>query len=318
MNILVTGGAGFLGSHLSERLLARGDRVTVLDNLNDYYDPAIKLRNIAAARRHPAFTFVQGDILDVPLLDRLFEAGRFNVIVHLAARAGVRPSISQPLLYEEVNCRGTLNLLEQCRRHSIKRFVFASSSSVYGNVREIPFREDARIDRPVSPYAATKAACELYGYTYFHLYGISFTALRFFTAYGPRQRPDMAIHKFAILIDQGKPLPFYGDGATARDYTYCDDVVDGIAAAVDRDLGYEIINLGESQTTTLSELVRLLECAMGRKAVLERLPPQPGDVQITCADISKARRLLGYNPATPVREGIRKFVEWYRSDRKNG
>lgn len=313
MNILVTGAAGFLGSHLVERLLGRGDRVVGLDNMNDYYDPAIKRRNLSSALKHTSFTFVEGDILDSPLLDKLFSEERFDVVVHLAARAGVRPSIKQPVLYEQVNCLGTLNLLEQCKIRQIRRFVFASSSSVYGNVRDIPFREDARIDRPVSPYAATKAAGELYGHNYFHLYGISFTALRFFTAYGPRQRPDMAIHKFARLIVQGRPIPFYGDGTSARDYTYCDDVIAGIVAAIDRDLEYEIINLGESKTTTLSELVSLLEEALGKKAVLDKQPPQPGDVQITCADISKARRLLDYNPQTTVRDGIRRFVEWLRS-----
>ena len=314
MNILVTGGAGFIGSHLAERLLGRGDRVVVLDNLNDYYDPRIKQRNLEAALKSPAFTFVKGDILDGPLLDRVFGGTAFDVIVHLAARAGVRPSLEQPLLYEQVNGLGTLNLLEQARQRGIKRFVFASSSSVYGNVKTIPFREDARVDRPVSPYAATKAAGELYCHNYFHLYGISATALRFFTAYGPRQRPDMAIHKFTALIDQGKPVPFFGDGSTERDYTYCADIVDGVVAAVDRDLGFEIINLGESRTTKLAELVSLIEDALGRKAKLKKMPMQPGDVLMTCADVSKARRLLGYNPTTSVREGVKRFVEWYRSE----
>ena len=314
MNILVTGGAGFIGSHLAERLLGRCDRVVVLDNLNDYYDPRIKQRNLEAALKSPAFTFVKGDILDGPLLDRVFGGTAFDVIVHLAARAGVRPSLEQPLLYEQVNGLGTLNLLEQARQRGIKRFVFASSSSVYGNVKTIPFREDARVDRPVSPYAATKAAGELYCHNYFHLYGISATALRFFTAYGPRQRPDMAIHKFTALIDQGKPVPFFGDGSTERDYTYCADIVDGVVAAVDRDLGFEIINLGESRTTKLAELVSLIEDALGRKAKLKKMPMQPGDVLMTCADVSKARRLLGYNPTTSVREGVKRFVEWYRSE----
>jgi UDP-glucuronate 4-epimerase len=313
MRVLVTGGAGFIGSHLVDRLLARGDRVVAIDNLNDYYDPAVKERNISPALESPAMTFVRGDILDLPLVDRLFEEHAFDVIVHLAARAGVRPSLEQPLLYEEVNCRGTLNLLECARRSSVKKFVFASSSSVYGNVREIPFREDARIDRPVSPYAATKAAGELYCHNYHHLYGLSVTALRFFTVYGPRGRPDMAIYKFTDLIERGEPIPFYGDGETARDYTFYSDIIDGVVAAVDRDLGFEIINLGESRTTTLKELVAIIERTLGRKARIKPLPLQPGDVTLTCADVSKAARLLGYRPTTPVETGIPRFVEWYRA-----
>jgi len=312
MRILVTGGAGFIGSHLVDRLLARGDSVVVVDNLNDYYDPAVKERNISGALASDAMTFVRGDILDATLMDRLFTEHRFDVIVHLAARAGVRPSLEQPLLYEEVNCRGTLNLLECARRHDVKRFVFASSSSVYGNVKEIPFREDARIDRPVSPYAATKAAGELYCHNYHHLYGISVTALRFFTVYGPRGRPDMAIYKFTNLVERGEQIPFYGDGTTARDYTFYTDIIDGVEAAIDRDLGFEIINLGESRTTTLSDLVKIIEDALGKKAQIDRLPLQPGDVMLTCADVSKARRLLDYSPSTTVAEGVARFVEWYR------
>jgi UDP-glucuronate 4-epimerase len=265
MNILVTGGAGFIGSHLVERLLGRGDHVTVLDNLNDYYDPAIKRRNIETAQKNCNYAFREGDILDAKLVSSIFDAGKFNLVVHLAARAGVRPSIEQPVLYEEVNCRGTLQLLEQLRKHGIKRFVFASSSSVYGNVKTVPFSEDARIDKPVSPYAATKAAGELYCHNYYHLYGISSTCLRFFTVYGPRQRPDMAIHKFARMIDRGEAIPFFGDGSTKRDYTYFSDIIDGVTAAVDRDLGFEILNLGESRTTTLTQLVKLIEEAMGKK-----------------------------------------------------
>ena len=312
MNILVTGGAGFIGSHLVERLLGRGDKVVALDNLNDYYDPLVKQRNLEQARRSPRFAFVKGDILDGPLLDRVFGENAFDVIVHLAARAGVRASLEQPLLYEQVNCLGTLNLLEQARKRKIARFVFASSSSVYGNVKTIPFREDARVDRPVSPYAATKAAGELYCHNYFHLYGISVTALRFFTVYGPRQRPDMAIHKFTALIDQGKPIPFFGDGSAERDYTFYTDIIAGVVAAIDLDLGFEIINLGESRTTKLSELVGFIEESLGKKAVLKTMPMQPGDVLMTCADVSKAKRLLGYNPSTTVKEGVKRFVEWYR------
>ena len=312
MNILVTGAAGFIGSHLSGRLLARKDRVFALDNLNYYYDPKIKKRNLAALLDSPKMNFKKGDILDAGLLEEIFSSHKFDVIVHLAARAGVRPSLEQPILYEEVNCRGTLNLLEASRKHGIKRFVFASSSSVYGNVKKIPFREDARIDRPVSPYAATKAAGELYCHNFHHLYGISVTALRFFTVYGPRQRPDMAIHKFTKLIDQGKPIPFYGNGRTERDYTYVSDIIDGVVAAIDRDLGFEIVNLGESRTTSLTELVGIIETCLGKEAKLKKLPMQAGDVLRTCADISKAKHLLGYNPHTKVKDGVKRFVEWYR------
>lgn len=313
MKILVTGGAGFIGSHVTDRLLNRGDEVVVIDNLNDYYDPCIKESNLKEALRSPDMTFVKGDILDESLLKQIFSEHTFDVIVHLAARAGVRPSLEQPILYEQVNCRGTLNMLECAKSNGIKRFVFASSSSVYGNVKEIPFREDARIDKPISPYAATKAAGELYCHSYHHLYGISVNALRFFTVYGPRGRPDMAIYKFTSLIDQGKPIPFYGDGSTKRDYTFYTDIVDGIVASIDRDLGFEIINLGESRTTTLSDLVRIIEEKLGKKAKLEKQPMQPGDVIMTCADVSKARRMLDYKPTTTVEEGVTRFMEWYKA-----
>ena len=313
MHILVTGGAGFIGSHLSERLVARDDTVCILDNLNDYYDPSIKKRNLESLKACEQVSFIEGDILDESLLKQIFSEHTFDVIVHLAARAGVRPSLEQPILYEEVNCRGTLNMLECARLNGVKRFVFASSSSVYGNVKEIPFKENARIDKPISPYAATKAAGELYCHSYHHLYGISVNALRFFTVYGPRGRPDMAIYKFTSLIDQGKPIPFYGDGSTKRDYTFCTDIVDGIVASIDRDLGFEIINLGESRTTSLSELVQIIENALGKKAVLKKQPIQPGDVVMTCADVSKARDLLDYKPSTTVEEGVARFMEWYKS-----
>lgn len=314
MKVLVTGGAGFIGSHLVERLLGRGDEVVVMDCLNDYYDPRLKRGNLAEARKAGDFKFVEGDILDESLLEKVFSGAGFDVVVHLAARAGVRPSLEQPVLYEQVNCRGTLNMLEMLKKHSINRFVFASSSSVYGNVKEVPFREDARIDRPVSPYAATKVAGELYCYNYYHLYGISCTALRFFTVYGARQRPDMAINKFTRLIDKGEPVPFYGDGTTERDYTYYKDIIDGVTAAIDRDLGFEIVNLGESRTTSLTVLVQLIEKNLGRKAKLNRMPLQPGDVQITFADVSKAGKLLGYEPTTSPEDGIARYIEWYRAN----
>jgi len=313
MKILITGGAGFIGSHLAEALVGRGDEVVLLDEFNDYYDPAIKRRNLAALRDHRAVTVIEGDIRDRDLLGRVFDQHVLDVVVHLAARAGVRPSLEDPLLYSEVNVRGTLNILEAMRARGLRRLVFASSSSVYGNPDESPFREDARVDKPISPYAATKAAGELLCFNYFHLFKISTNALRFFTVYGPRQRPDMAIHKFTALIDQGQPVPFYGDGSTERDYTYYTDIVAGITAAIDRDLGFEIFNLGESRTTTLSELVALIEKHLGTTAILNRQPMQPGDVQRTCADVAKARRLLGYDPTTSMDEGVRSFVAWYRA-----
>ncbi len=316
MRILVTGGAGFIGSHLCEFLLNRGDEVVALDCLNDYYPPAIKRANLKVSQDFQSFKFVEGEILDEPLLASVFEEGSFDVVVHLAARAGVRPSLVDPLLYEQVNCRGTLNILEQMKEKGVKRLVFASSSSVYGNTRTIPFKEDVKIDRPVSPYAATKAAGELYCHNYFHLYGISANCLRFFTVYGPRQRPDMAINKFTRLIDQGKKVPFYGDGTTKRDYTFYTDIIEGVVASIDRDLGFEIFNLGESATTTLAELVSQIEDALGKKADLDKQPMQPGDVEMTCADVSKAKDLLGYNPSTPVSEGIPRFVDWYGENRE--
>jgi len=313
MKILVTGGAGFIGSHLCERLLGRGDEVVVLDNLNDYYDPAIKRANITEASGKSAYTFVEGDIRDADALESLFSGNRFDVVTHLAARAGVRPSLEDPMLYQDVNCRGTLNLLEMCRNHDMKRFVFASSSSVYGNGSPPPFDEDALLS-PMSPYGATKAAGEIFCRNYHQLCGISCTGLRFFTVYGARQRPDMAIHKFTKLIDRGAPIPFFGDGSSERDYTFYTDIIDGLVASIDRDLGFEIINLGESQTIKLSDLVKLIGENLGKEAVLDRQPEQPGDMKATCANVEKAKRLLDYKPTTPVTEGVKRFVEWYREN----
>jgi UDP-glucuronate 4-epimerase len=307
--ILVTGGAGFIGSHTSERLLARGDDVVVLDNFNDAYDPAIKRANAAALRKAKVVT---GDIRDRELVAQLFQEHRFDGVVHLAAMAGVRPSLLDPLHYEDVNMRGTITLLEEARRRPKLRFVFASSSSVYGARDKVPFSERDDIPHPVSPYAATKRAGELMCYTYHHLYGIPITCLRFFTVYGPRQRPEMAIAKFTKALIEGQPIPFFGDGSTRRDYTYVDDIVDGVVAALDRCAGYEIFNLGESATTSLSELVEGLAQAVGVSAVLDRQPNQPGDVPLTCADVSKAKALLGYEPRTPVAVGLARYVEWYR------
>jgi len=313
MVILVTGGAGFVGSHLVERLLDRGDAVVIVDDLNDYYDPRLKRRNLEKIINSSRLTFVEGDIRSPELIEKIGAGRRFDVVVHLAARAGVRPSLANPLLYEQVNCYGTLNLLEMARKHGIRRFVFASSSSVYGNAAKPPFREDVSVNDPLSPYAATKAAGELFCRNYHHLYGISCTALRFFTVYGARQRPDMAIHKFTAMIDKGQVIPFYGDGSSERDYTYYEDIMRGLTAAIDRDLGFEIINLGESKTTKLSQLVQLIEQSLGKSARLERLPEQPGDVRMTCADISKARRLLDYRPTTAIEDGIRQFAAWYKA-----
>lgn len=308
---LVTGGAGFIGSHLCDALLARGDEVTVLDNFNDFYDPAIKRRNAANLK---GARVVEGDFRDAELVERLFDEGDFDVVVHLGAMAGVRPSLLDPLHYEDVNVRGTLILLEAIRRREGIRFVFASSSSVYGSNEDVPFSEGADIHHPVSPYAATKRAGELMCFTFHHLYGIPTTCLRFFTVYGPRQRPEMAIHKFVRMTLAGEPIPFFGDGTTRRDYTYVEDIIDGVVRSIDRCEGYEIYNLGESQTTSLSELVEAIGAVCGREPVLDRQPMQPGDVFITYADISKAREKLGYAPRTLVSEGLRKFFTWYQDE----
>jgi UDP-glucuronate 4-epimerase len=306
-NILVTGGAGFIGSHVCERLLARGDAVCVLDNFNDFYDPALKRENAAAL---PAARVVTGDIRDRELVAGLFREERFDAVIHLAAMAGVRPSLLDPLHYQDVNVRGTLVLLEELKARPQTRFVFASSSSVYGSNEKVPFREVDDIHHPVSPYAATKRAGELLCFTHHHLYGIPTTCLRFFTVYGPRQRPEMAIAKFTERVLEGRPIPFFGDGGTQRDYTYIDDIVDGVARALDRCDGYEIYNLGESATTSLSHLVRMIGEACGREPVLERLPLQPGDVAITYADVDKARSRLGYAPGISVAEGLGRYLEW--------
>jgi UDP-glucuronate 4-epimerase len=314
-NILVTGGAGFIGSHLVERLLAEGGwRVTVVDDFNDFYSPELKRANVSPHVGREDFRLFEADIRDRAALTRVFAEESFDCIVHLAARAGVRPSLAEPLLYAETNITGTLNLLELARERGTRQFIFGSSSSVYGENEKVPFSEDDPIFNPISPYAATKAAGELLCHTYAHLHGIRCVCLRFFTVYGARQRPDLAIHKFARLISHGKPIPVFGDGTTRRDYTYIDDIIAGVRAGVDYEASrYEIINLGESRTVELRELIALLEKALGRKAVIDRQPLQPGDVPQTFADIAKARRLLSYNPQTQIEEGIRRFVEWFRT-----
>ena len=314
-NFLVTGGAGFIGSHLVDRLLASNvERITVIDDFNDFYDPSIKRANIREQLDDSRYDIFEVDIRDRTALEEVFDGNDFDCIVHLAARAGVRPSLSEPQLYAETNINGTLNLLELARQKSIKQFVFGSSSSVYGINAKVPFSEDDPIRQPISPYAATKGAGELLCHTYSHLYGLRCICLRFFTVYGPRQRPDLAIHKFTKLISQSKPIPVFGDGATRRDYTYIDDIIDGVMAAVVYDkTDYEVINLGESRTVELNELISLLEKELDTRAIIDRQPPQPGDVPQTFADISKARALLGYNPKTQIEAGLHRFVEWFQA-----
>ena len=314
-NILVTGGAGFIGSHLVDRLIAEGDwRVTVIDDLNDFYSPEIKRSNIAAHLGDPDFKFVERDIRVADELKVVFDEDNFDVIVHLAARAGVRPSLNEPKLYVETNINGTVNLLELAREFGVGQFVFGSSSSVYGINSKVPFSEDDKIFQPISPYAATKAAGELLCHTYSHLYDIRTVCLRFFTVYGARQRPDLAIHKFTKLITEGQPTQLFGDGSSRRDYTYIDDIIQGVRASIDYDGSmHEVFNLGESETTELSRLIDLIENAVGNKAIIDRQPIQPGDVPVTFADISKARRLLNYDPHTKIETGIRDFVAWYQN-----
>lgn len=311
MQILVTGGAGFIGSHLLERLLENGYSVDCIDDFNNYYDPAIKRGNISPALKHKNFRLFEGDILDYPFLEQIFKTTHYDLLVHLAARAGVRPSIQEPLLYEKVNMQGTLHMLELCHHYGVKKIVSASSSSVYGKNNKVPFSEADPVDHPISPYAASKKAGELACYTYHHLYEMHITCLRFFTVYGPRQRPDMAIHKFAKLIVSGKPIPVYGDGSSRRDYTYIDDIIQGLMAAILRCNGYHVYNLGESKTVELRRLIQLLENTLGVQAKIDFYPEQPGDVPITFADIELAKKELNYNPTTTVEEGIRRFGAWF-------
>jgi UDP-glucuronate 4-epimerase len=316
MAVLVTGGAGFIGSHLLDRLVQRGDDVVCLDNFDDYYAPEAKRANLASAVAGGRVELVEGDIRDADLCMDVVGRADVGAVVHLAARAGVPASLERPQLCEQVNCGGTVNLLEAARRSGrVGRFVFASSSSVYGVNSKVPFAEDDPVPRPVSPYAATKRAGELLCHVYHHLYGLSIVCLRFFTVYGPRQRPDLAIHRFARLIEEGRPIPVCGDGDASRDYTYVSDTVDGIVAALDAPrerIGFEVINLGNGSPVRLGELVNLMQEALGREAVVERRPPRPGDVPVTWADLSRARALLGYEPRVPIRQGLARFVEWLR------
>jgi UDP-glucuronate 4-epimerase len=311
MRILVTGGAGFIGSHLVEKLVAGGHEVVVLDDFNDFYDPQIKHDNVAAfAGKVPVH---QVDLRDNGAVRNLFRSEKFDAIVHLAARAGVRPSIAEPQLYFDTNVSGTLHLLEAARVTGVERFVFASSSSVYGICETVPFREDFHLTQTISPYAASKIGGEFLCSTYAHLYQLRVVALRYFTVYGPRQRPDLAIHQFTRKIDRGEPINQFGDGTTRRDYTYIDDIIQGTLSALSYDGAlFDVFNLGESETIPLRDLIAAIEQAVGKKAKINRMPEQPGDVPLTCADISKARKLLGYDPGTKFSEGLPKFVEWYR------
>jgi len=313
MNFLVTGGAGFIGSHVCEQLLQEGHSVWAFDDLNSFYSPDLKRRNLRDIQSlAKPFEFIQGDLIDRAAVEELFASAKFDQVIHLAARAGVRPSLEEPALYQRVNVEGTVNILEAARLHGIKKIIIASSSSVYGVNSKVPFAESDPIFSAISPYAASKLACEALGHVYHHVYGLDVVMLRFFTVYGPRQRPDLAIRKFATLIQAGKPIPVFGDGSTARDYTYITDLLAGVMACTKREFGFEIFNLGESETVKLSRLIELLENALGKKAVIDRKPPQPGDVPLTCADISKAGQILGYHPTVKIDRGIPLFVNWLR------
>src|SRR5438270_4421165 len=319
VKVLLTGGAGFIGSHLAEALLRQGTELTIVDSLDDFYSPTRKLSNLEQIRKTGAFQFFQRDIRDYDAMRHIFSVTRPDVVIHLAARAGVRPSIEQPLLYEQVNIGGTSVMLQLCREFKTSKFIFGSSSSVYGATSQAPFSEAHNELRPISPYAATKLSGELLAYTYARLFSLPVICLRFFTVYGPRQRPDLAIHKFTALLESGKPLPMFGDGSTGRDYTYVDDIVAGILASLDPQLhfplggpAFEVFNLGNSHPVKLTELIELLENVTGRKATCEWGPSQPGDVPMTWADTSKASRVLGYRPATSLEEGLTSFVRWYR------
>ncbi|KPL19457.1 MAG: epimerase [candidate division Zixibacteria bacterium SM23_81] len=310
--VFITGGAGFIGSHLAERLLDRGFSVICLDNFDDYYDPQIKRENVTQALKAPNYKLVEGDIRDQDLLSRLLAQNPVEVMVHLAARPGVRPSLQVPDLYEKVNIQGTLNVLEMVRQYRVPKFLFGSSSSVYGAGNSFPSRETDRVDTPQSVYAVTKRTGELLAWAYHQLYGMSVGCLRFFTVYGPRQRPEMAIHKFTRLIWEGQEVPVFGDGSSERDYTYIDDIVDGLIAALEADFDFEIFNLGDSQSVPLHRMIALIEQSLSRRAQIKNLAEQPGDVRKTCAHIEKAHQLLGYAPKVPIEKGIPLFVHWFQ------
>lgn len=322
MNILVTGGAGFIGSHLVDKLIKDKNEIIIIDSFNNYYDPKIKENNIKEIKetikannlKTDSLKTYREDIRNEEIIKEIFKNENIDIVVHLAAMAGVRPSINNPKLYYDINITGTLNLLEACKENNINKFIFASSSSVYGNNKTTPFSEDDNVDYPISPYASTKKSGELLCHTYHTLYGISIACLRFFTVYGPRQRPDLAIHKFTNLALQNKEIPFFGDGKSERDYTYIDDIIDGVVKAVnwidEDEIKYDVFNLGESQTISLNKMVETIESKLGRKIKINKLPMQPGDVKRTYADISKSKKVLGYDPSTSFEEGIEKFIEW--------
>ena len=311
-NYLITGGAGFIGSHLVDSLLSEGNNVTAFDNFDKFYSRDIKLNNISSALTFDNYQLIEGDIRNGEVLGELFNSNHYDIVVHLAAKAGVRPSIENSVEYYDVNINGTLNILEAMRKFDVKNLIFASSSSVYGNNKIVPFAESDNVDNPISPYAATKKSGELLCHTYYHLYDFKINCLRFFTVYGPRQRPDLAINKFTKKIMNGETIQMFGDGTTKRDYTYIDDIVQGIILAIENLNGYDIFNLGESRTIMLKELISLLEKTIGSNANIEKLPLQPGDVEQTYADISKARELLKYNPQFEIEEGIKNFIEWLK------
>jgi UDP-glucuronate 4-epimerase len=316
MRVLITGGAGFIAFHLASALLKNGNEVHLLDNFNDFYDPEIKRRNVRDLESASRIPLHVVDIIDRGNLEKVFENSRPDAVVHLAAWAGVRPSLEKPALYASVNVTGTVHLLDLAKEYSTKCFIFGSSSSVYGGSRSVPFTEEDPVDRPVSPYAATKRAGELLCHTYAHNYSMNITCLRFFTVYGPRQRPEMAIHKFARLMLKGEEVPIFGKGDSQRDYTYVEDIVDGVLRAISLNPRFEIFNLGESQTVPLLDIVKHLEDSLGIKARLRFLPVQPGDMDITYADITRARRVLGYNPRTPFKDGIQLFADWFLKSRQ--
>ena len=317
MKYFITGGAGFIGSTLSEKLLQDGIKIVSIDNFCNFYDPKLKENNIANITENDNYKIYKGDIRDRKILERIFNENKFDCVIHLAAMAGVRTSIENPCLYQEVNCLGTQNLLEEMKKHNTKNLIMASSSSVYGNCKEVPFKENMIVDFAISPYAATKKANEVMTYTYHELYNMNVIMLRFFTVYGPKQRPDLAINKFTRLILNNEEIPMFGDGTTSRDYTYIDDIVDGIIKSINyvekNENVYEIINLGNSNSVSLKEMITTIGQVLNTEPKIKQLPMQPGDVDRTYADITKARKLLGYEPQTTFEEGIRKFIEWYKN-----
>lgn len=312
MHVLITGGAGFIGSHLTEKLLEMGHKVSVIDSFSPFYDISIKRKNLEKAFSYDDFSLYEIDVRDSENITEIFVLNQFDVVVHLASKAGVRPSLMLPRAYFEVNVNGTLNILEECVRHKIDKVVYASSSSVYGNSSDVPFKETQNVDFPISPYAASKKAGELICHNYHYLYGINIFALRFFTVYGPRNRPDMGMYKFCKAIDEGKTIQLYGNGEPRRDFTYVDDIVDGIIRSIENVKGFEIFNLGESKTISVNDLISVFEDVTGKKAITKNMPMQPGDVMQTYANISKAKNMLGYNPQTDIPSGVKKLYEWYQ------